>query len=41
VQRVVVHSDVLRLEILFFADEIRDPHREIDDLPGKVDLSQA
>jgi DNA end-binding protein Ku len=37
---VLVHSDVLMLEILFFADEIRDPHREIDDLPGKVDLSQ-
>ena len=36
---VLVHSDVLMLEILFFADEIRDPHREIDDLPGKVDLS--
>jgi DNA end-binding protein Ku len=36
---VLVHDDVLLLEILLFADEIRDPHREIDDLPGKVDLS--
>lgn len=36
---VLVHRDVLTLEILFFAGEIRDPHRELDDLPGKVDLS--
>ena len=36
---VLVHDDVLVLEILLFADEIRDPHQEIDDLPGEVDLS--
>jgi DNA end-binding protein Ku len=23
----------------FFADEIRDPHKEISNLPGRVDLS--
>jgi DNA end-binding protein Ku len=23
----------------FFADEVRDPHRQIDDLPGRVKLS--
>ena len=28
--------DVLVLETLFFADEVRDPHQEIDDLPGRV-----
>lgn len=31
-------GDVLALETLFFADEIRDPHQEISDLPGRVDL---
>ena len=30
---------LLVLETLFFADEVRDPHRQIDDLPGRVDLS--
>lgn len=32
-------GDVLALETLFFADEIRDPHDEIDNLPGRVTLS--
>jgi DNA end-binding protein Ku len=32
-------SDLLVLETLFFADEIRDAHEEIDDLPGQVKLS--
>lgn len=32
-------GDVLALETLFFADEIRDPHQEIGNLPGRVDLS--
>jgi DNA end-binding protein Ku len=27
---VLVHDDVLVLEILLFADEIRDPHQEIE-----------
>jgi len=30
---------LLVLETLFFADEVRDPHRQIDDLPGQVKLS--
>jgi len=32
-------GDLLALETLFFADEIRDPHEQIDDLPGQVKLS--
>jgi DNA end-binding protein Ku len=32
-------GDVLVLETLFFADEIRDPHDEIGNLPGRVELS--
>jgi DNA end-binding protein Ku len=32
-------GDLLVLETLFFADEIRDPHDQIDDLPGQVLLS--
>ncbi len=32
-------GDALALETLFFADEIRDPHQEISNLPGRVDLS--
>jgi DNA end-binding protein Ku len=32
-------GDVLVLETLFFADEVRDPHQEISNLPGQVDLS--
>ncbi len=32
-------GDVLVLETLFYADEIRDPHQEISNLPGRVDLS--
>jgi len=32
-------GDLLVLETLFFADEIRDPHDQIDDLPGQVELS--
>ena len=31
-------GDVLVLETLFFADEVRDPHKEIGNLPGRVDL---
>ena len=30
---------LLVLETLFFADEVRDPHQQIDDLPGRVELS--
>jgi DNA end-binding protein Ku len=32
-------GDLLVLETLFFADEVRDPHQEIDNLPGQVELS--
>jgi DNA end-binding protein Ku len=32
-------GDALVLETLFFADEVRDPHQQISDLPGRVDLS--
>jgi DNA end-binding protein Ku len=32
-------GDVLVLETLFFADEMRDPRQEISNLPGSVDLS--
>jgi DNA end-binding protein Ku len=30
---------LLVLQTLFFADEVRDPHEQIDDLPGRVKLS--
>ena len=33
-------GDLLVLETLFFADEVRDPRAEIDDLPGRVRLSR-
>lgn len=36
---VRAYGDVLVLETLFFADEIRDPHQEVSNLPGRVDLS--
>jgi len=29
-------DDLLVLETMFFADEVRDPHEELDDLPGKA-----
>jgi DNA end-binding protein Ku len=32
-------GDVLALETMFFADEVRDPKDEIDNLPGKVKLA--
>ena len=32
-------GDVLILQTLFFGDEIRDPHDEIGNLPGRVELS--
>jgi DNA end-binding protein Ku len=32
-------GDVLVLETLFFANEVRDPHQQISNLPGRVDLS--
>jgi DNA end-binding protein Ku len=32
-------GDVLVLETLYFADEVRDPKKEIGNLPGKVKLS--
>jgi len=32
-------DDLLVLETLFFANEIRDPHQEIDNLPGQVEVS--
>jgi DNA end-binding protein Ku len=31
-------GDLLVLETMFFADEVREPHDAIDDLPGKVKL---
>ncbi len=31
--------DVLVLDTLFFADEVRDPHQQISNLPGQVNLS--
>jgi DNA end-binding protein Ku len=31
---VRAEGDLLVLETLFFADEVRNPHEEIDDLPG-------
>jgi DNA end-binding protein Ku len=33
-------GDLLVLETLFFADEVRDPHAEIGNLPGRVKLSR-
>jgi DNA end-binding protein Ku len=33
-------GDALVLETLFFADEVRDPHQQISDLPGRVRPSQ-
>jgi DNA end-binding protein Ku len=33
-------GDVLVLETLFFADEVRDPHKEIGNLPGRARMSQ-
>ena len=32
--------DILVLETLFFADEVRDPAQQIPDLPGRVKLSR-
>ena len=32
--------DILVLETLFFADEVRDPAQQISDLPGRVKLSR-
>jgi DNA end-binding protein Ku len=32
-------GDLLALETMFFADEIRDPHGQIDNLPGRVKAS--
>ncbi len=33
-------GDLLALETLFFADEVRDPHEQIGNLPGKVKISR-
>jgi DNA end-binding protein Ku len=33
-------GDLLVVETLFFADEVRDPHKQIDNLPGRVRASQ-
>ena len=33
-------GDILVLETLFFSDEVRDPHEQITDLPGRVKLSR-
>jgi DNA end-binding protein Ku len=33
-------GDLLLLETLFFADEVRDPHKEIANLPGEVKVSK-
>lgn len=34
-------GDLLVLETLFFADEVRDPHQQISDLPGRVKLTRS
>jgi DNA end-binding protein Ku len=36
---VCAGDGLLVLETLFFADEVRDPRQQIDDLPGRVKLS--
>jgi DNA end-binding protein Ku len=33
-------GDLLVLETLYFADEVRDPYQQIPDLPGRVKLSR-
>ena len=33
-------DDLLVLETLFFADEVREPHQQIDNLPGRVKLTR-
>ena len=33
-------GDLLALETLFFADEVREPHQQISNLPGRVKLSR-
>jgi DNA end-binding protein Ku len=33
-------GDLLVLETLFFADEVREPHQQIDNLPGRVKLTR-
>ena len=33
-------GDILVLETLFFSNEVRDPHEQITDLPGRVKLSR-
>ncbi len=34
-------SDVLALQTMYFADEVRDPHEEIDGLPAGEACSRA
>ena len=33
-------GDLLVLETLFFADEVREPHQQISNLPGRVELTR-
>jgi DNA end-binding protein Ku len=33
-------GDLLALETLFFADEVREPHQQIENLPGRVKLTR-
>jgi DNA end-binding protein Ku len=33
-------GDLLALETLFFADEVREPHQQISNLPGQVKLTR-
>ena len=33
-------GDLLMLETLFFADEVREPHQQISNLPGRVKLTR-
>jgi DNA end-binding protein Ku len=33
-------GDLLALETLFFADEVREPHQQISNLPGRVKLTR-
>jgi DNA end-binding protein Ku len=37
---VRANHDLLVLDTLFFADEVRDPHQQIPDLPGRIKLSR-
>jgi hypothetical protein len=40
VAAVRADGDLLALETLFFADEVREPHQQISNLPGQVKLTR-